>query len=88
LPVWIKLMAGLGATSFSAPMPESLQEITIDYPSGLRAEAGCSEEIVSLAVPQGAEPPMKPGCGGATVEGIVERASDWIRDLVNGGRSN
>ena len=88
LPVWSKLMAGLGATSWSAPMPESLQEISIDYPSGLRAEAGCADEIISIAIPLGAEPPMKPGCGGSTpVDTIVERATDWIRDLVNGGNS-
>jgi penicillin-binding protein 1B len=88
LPVWAKLMAGLGGTSWSAAMPESLQEISIDYPSGLRAEAGCADEIISIAVPQGAEPPMKPGCGSTPVENIVERASDWIRDLVNGGQSH
>jgi penicillin-binding protein 1B len=83
LPVWSHLVAGLGATSWSAPMPESLQEIWIEYPSGLKAEPGCAEELISIAVPQGAEPPMKPGCGGAPLDSFVERATDWIRDLVN-----
>jgi penicillin-binding protein 1B len=83
LPVWSKLMAQLGTTSWSAPMPESLQEIWMEYQTGLRAEPGCAEELISIAIPQGVEPPMKPGCGGTTIDSLVERASTWIRDLVN-----
>jgi hypothetical protein len=49
----------------------------------LRAEPGCAEELISIAIPQGVEPPMKPGCGSNPVDTLVERASSWIRDLVN-----
>lgn len=83
LPVWSRLIAGLGAASWSAPLPESLQEVLIEYPSGLRAEPGCAQELISIAVPAGTEPPMKPGCGGTPIDSLVERATDWIRDLVN-----
>ena len=38
LPVWARLMAGLGTTSWNAPMPESLAETWIDYGSGLRVD--------------------------------------------------
>ncbi|MBV8805541.1 MAG: penicillin-binding protein 1B, partial [Sinobacteraceae bacterium] len=34
LPVWARLMAGLGTTSWNAPMPESLAETWIDFPTG------------------------------------------------------
>jgi penicillin-binding protein 1B len=83
LPVWSRLMAAMGASSWSAPMPESLHEIWIEYSTGLRAEPGCADELISIAIPLGVEPPMKPGCGGTPIDTFVERASQWIRDLVN-----
>jgi len=83
LPVWARLMAGLGTTSWEAPMPESLAETWIEYSSGLRVEKGCSEDAVPVAVPVGTEIAMKPGCGGSTLQSIVERAGEWIRDLMH-----
>jgi penicillin-binding protein 1B len=62
LPIWAHIMAGLGTTSWNAPMPDSLAEIQIEYPTGLRAVPGCAEDLVAIAVPAGAELPAKPGC--------------------------
>jgi penicillin-binding protein 1B len=62
LPVWAHIMAGLGTTSWNASMPDSLSEVQIEYPTGLRAAAGCAEDLVALAVPAGVELPAKPGC--------------------------
>src|SRR5690606_11322150 len=36
LTVWSRLLAGLSTTSWNSPMPESLTEVTIDYPTGFR----------------------------------------------------
>jgi penicillin-binding protein 1B len=84
LPIWARLMAGLGTTSWDAPMPESLAETWIDYSSGLRVDKSCSDDnAVPIAVPVGTELPMKPGCGGNTLQSIVERAGEWIRDLLH-----
>jgi penicillin-binding protein 1B len=83
LPVWSRLMAGLGTTSWNAPMPESLAETWIEYSSGLRVEKGCSDDAVPIAVPVGTQLPTKPGCNGSAVESMVERAGEWIRELMH-----
>jgi len=85
LPVWARLMAGLGTTSWNAPMPESLAETWIDYPTGLQVEAGCSSEAAPIAVPVGTQIPMKPGCGpqGNGIAEIVKRAGEWLRDIMH-----
>jgi penicillin-binding protein 1B len=84
LPVWSRLMAGLGTTSWDAPMPESLAETWIDFGSGLRVEKNCADEnSVPIAVPVGTELPLKPSCGGNSLQSIVERAGEWIRDLMH-----
>jgi penicillin-binding protein 1B len=84
LPIWARLMAGLGTSSWDAPMPESLAETWIDYSSGLRVDKSCSDDnAVPIAVPVGTELAMKPGCGGNSLQSIVERAGEWIRDLMH-----
>jgi penicillin-binding protein 1B len=83
LPVWARLMAGLSTTSWDAPMPESLAETWIDYDSGLRVDKDCSNsDSVPIAVPVGIELPLKPDCGNR-LQSIVERAGEWIRDLIH-----
>jgi penicillin-binding protein 1B len=84
LPVWARLMAGLGTTSWDAPMPETLAETWIDFGSGLRVDKDCSDkDSVPIAVPVGTELPMKPDCGPSKTQSIVERAGEWIRDLMH-----
>jgi penicillin-binding protein 1B len=82
LAVWSRLMAGLQTNSWSAPLPEDVAEVSIEYPTGLQVEAGCADDVVSIAVPLGGEPPMKPGCGSGPVESILERAGEWVRDIM------
>jgi penicillin-binding protein 1B len=86
LPVWARLMAGLGTTSWNVPMPESLAETWIDYPTGLQVEAGCSStESAPIAVPVGTQIPLKPGCGPESrgIGEIVKRAGEWLRDIMH-----
>jgi penicillin-binding protein 1B len=67
LPIWAHLMAGIGTSSWDAPMPESLKQVTIDYASGLRAQPDCSSDLVSIVVPLDADLPIKPECGGSEI---------------------
>jgi penicillin-binding protein 1B len=87
LPVWSRLMAGLGTTSWNTPMPEALAETWIEYPTGLMVESGCSTDAVPIAVPVGTQIPMKPGCNGAQegngLSEIVKRAGEWLRDIMH-----
>ncbi len=82
LPVWARLMAGLQETSWDAPMPESLAETWIDFTSGQRVEKGCTQDAVPVAVPVGTQLPLKPGCGPTGLQSIVERAGEWLRDII------
>src|SRR6185369_11601796 len=63
LPVWARLMAGLGSRSWDAAQPDSLIEVHLEYASGLRALPGCAEDLIAVSVPAGAQLPGKPGCG-------------------------
>jgi penicillin-binding protein 1B len=88
LPVWARIMAGLGTSSWNAPMPESLAEVHIEYPTGLRAVQGCAPDIVAVAVPADATVPPRPGCGfpegaSSTSTGLIDRAQQWLRSVVH-----
>jgi penicillin-binding protein 1B len=90
LPVWAHIMAGLGTSSWSSPMPDSLAEVHIEYPTGLRVVPGCAQDIVAVAVPGDAALPPHPGCGfreSAAVPNTppgnpLQRAESWIKSLV------
>ena len=83
LPVWAHLMGSLGTTSWNAPMPESLAEVQIEYPSGLRVVPGCAEDIVAVAVPAGTELPAKPGCGFPAAQ---TPANDPVSTLIDSAK--
>jgi penicillin-binding protein 1B len=88
LPVWARIMAGLGTSSWNAPMPESLVEAHVEYPTGLRAVPGCATDIVAVAVPADTAVPPRPGCGlpeggSSTSTGLIDRAQQWLRGVVH-----
>jgi len=83
LPVWARIMAGPQETSWDAPMPEALAETWIDYDSGERVEKGCSQNAVPIAVPVGTQLPLKAACGNNSIQSIVERAGEWLRDIIH-----
>jgi penicillin-binding protein 1B len=87
LPVWARLMSGLGTTSWNAPMPEDLAEAWIDYPTGQQLVQGCTGDPTPIAVPIGTQIPMKPECEqqqhGNAIESIVKRAGEWLRDIMH-----
>ncbi|MEZ5531367.1 MAG: penicillin-binding protein 1B [Steroidobacteraceae bacterium] len=76
LIVWQKIMSALDTTSWQPPMPESLEDMAIDYASGLRVTTGCSQDEVVVAVPRGTPTPYMAGC--APPSGIV----DWLRGII------
>ena len=89
LPVWARLMSTLGTTSWNAPLPESLAETWIDFPTGLQVQQGCaSNDSTPIAVPVGTQIPLAPQCaaqnnGNNGIGEIVKRAGEWLRDLVH-----
>ncbi len=86
LPVWSRIMAGLGTSSWNAPMPESVAEVHIEYPTGLRAAPGCAQDIVAVAVPADAVVAPHPGCGfpeSTAATSLLRRAEHWVQRIVH-----
>ncbi|HEV2228068.1 MAG TPA: penicillin-binding protein 1B [Steroidobacteraceae bacterium] len=87
LPVWTRIMAALGGSSWNAPMPEGLVDMQIEFATGLRVLPGCSDDRVTVAVPAGTQVPAKPGCGfpdsGNPVATFIDRTQQWLRNLVH-----
>jgi penicillin-binding protein 1B len=80
LAIWSHLMAGLGGASWNSPVPESLQEVSIDYPSGLRVRPGCPADPVSIVIALKTDLQWKPGCE-SSEEGLLDRAGKWLRSF-------
>src|SRR6185437_11308054 len=92
LNAWSHLMADISTSSWDAPIPDDLQQVTIDYPTGMRADGSCSADLVTVPVPQGTNPPVKPGCppmmplgaAAASSDGsVLQRAGKWLQGLVH-----
>jgi penicillin-binding protein 1B len=83
LPVWSRLMRSIGTTSWSTPLPEGLEDRSIEFMTGLAAEQRCGgEDLVMVAVPSGTELPAKPGCEPSVFGELGERAREWWRGIV------
>ena len=80
LQVWARIFGGLDTTSRNAPLPESLVSVPVEFATGLRAAPTCGDDVVTVAVPVGAEPQWKPGCEEG--ESLVEKAGEWLRDMI------
>lgn len=88
LSVWSRVMADLHTISWPAFPPESLEEVSVDYKTGLRIEPGCATstqpiEVSTIAVPRGRPVPFMPGCGApAQPPGVVERVEGFLRGII------
>ena len=83
LPVWSRLMRSIGTTSWSAPLPEGLEDVSIEFMTGLAAKPSCGgEDLVTVAVPTGTQLPAKPGCETSAFGELGERAREWWRGIV------
>jgi penicillin-binding protein 1B len=82
LAVWSRLMSSIGTTSWSAPLPEGLEEVWVEFPTGLKARADCGEVPISIAVPRGTMLPVREGCEVGVFGEIGERARDWWRNIT------
>ena len=83
LPVWSRLMRSIGTTSWSAPLPEGLEDTSIEFMTGLTANPRCGgEDLVMVAVPTGTQLPARPGCESTVFGELGERAREWWRSVV------
>jgi penicillin-binding protein 1B len=83
LPVWSRLMRSIGTTSWSAPLPEGLEDVSIEFMTGQAAQQQCGgEDLVMVAVPSGTQLPVRPGCETSLFGEIGDRAREWWRSVV------
>jgi penicillin-binding protein 1B len=78
LSVWSRFMGSIKTRSWIEPLPESLQEVTMDFASGKAATSACSDDVITVVVPKGTELPIHEGCK----QGIVES----LKKIFGGGK--
>lgn len=83
LAIWTQLMRRLDTRSWDAIAPESLEEVNIEFATGLAARVDCGGvDLVTVAVPRAADVPEKPGCSDNPVEDLANRAREWWRGVT------
>jgi penicillin-binding protein 1B len=80
LSVWTEIMRALASGGYDAAPPEGLEDLTVDYISGLGADASCGDAL-QVPVPVGTQVPMLPGCA-TGIERLRDDAVQWFRDLI------
>ncbi|HUG99580.1 MAG TPA: penicillin-binding protein 1B [Gammaproteobacteria bacterium] len=85
LPIWVDIMAGVGAGEFLPVSADGLVEVEIEFASGLLARGGCADTVV-VPVPLDATLYSKRGCAPAGVEGDnpLEQGIEWLRRVLRG----
>ncbi len=82
LAVWSQLMGSLNTSPLDLFLPESLEEATIEYQSGLRANAGCASDVLDVAVPRGATIEQKAGCESRALGSLGQRISGFVEGMI------
>jgi len=82
LRIWAPLIADLrGSSPYRPPMPDTLDEVWIEYGSGLMATERCAD-AVQLALPIDTELEAKPGCG-LGLSTIGRSVRQWVDRVVH-----
>jgi len=83
LAIWSRVLADLGTTSWSAAMPESLNEVSIDYFTGLQIEGACANaDTIRIGVPPSTQLAKKPGCIAAAAPSPAGRLVERLRAII------
>jgi penicillin-binding protein 1B len=73
--VWKRIFEGISASSVNLEMPEEINMVWIDQPSGLRSEKRC-KNAVELPFIRGSEPQQYAGCEAGS-------PLDWLKNIFN-----
>ncbi|HEX9707032.1 MAG TPA: penicillin-binding protein 1B, partial [Steroidobacteraceae bacterium] len=81
LPLWSNVMSGIAQEPWEAPMPSTLEEVWIDYATGLIPDAECAQEMIAVAVPRNTI--LEHGeCSAAGLDVFAKRVRDWWRRMT------
>ena len=73
--VWRRIFEGISASSVNLEMPEEINMVWIDQPTGLRSDKGC-KNAVELPFIRGSEPQQYAGCD-------ARSPLDWLRNIFD-----
>ena len=77
LRIWSSLVGSLApSTGFAQALPNKLEEVWLDYETGLSSYEGCGESVL-MPLPEGEAPPRLTGCGRGLRE-LGNRVRDWF----------
>ncbi len=82
LAIWAQLMGTLDTSSLDLFIPESLEERSIEYRTGLLADSSCGDETLSVALPRGTPLVPKPECLQGPLENLGQRAGEWLQGII------
>ncbi|MGH8222544.1 MAG: transglycosylase domain-containing protein, partial [Woeseiaceae bacterium] len=81
LPIWSRLIAGLGSAPLLLPGRPDLRSVWLDYDTGLLVNRRCAA-AVHLALPADAELGRQAGCG-SDASRIAQAAREFLQDLLD-----
>jgi penicillin-binding protein 1B len=81
LSIWAPMMADIGGASYAPVLPANLQQVWIDYESGLLAGPRCGDPTL-LALAPDSQLQVKPGCG-FDLRLMGKRTLEWLDSVIN-----
>ncbi|AMN48455.1 penicillin-binding protein 1B [Steroidobacter denitrificans] len=88
LAVWSRLMGSIDTASWSAALPEGLEETWIEFATGLAARPGCGDDVILIAVPRDTRIPARAGCEAdpsqepANAPPLQKQAHRWWQGII------
>ena len=82
LVVWSGVMGSLPQSSYEARMPPGLDEVDIDYATGLVLDPACAGDVIRVAVPRDALLEQAESCFPAGFDSVIDRFRDWWRRVT------
>lgn len=85
LPLWSNAMAAIAQGSWQVPLPETLQEVTIDYLTGYVPDPACGEqdEAISVAIPRNIILVHADDCRPSEYDSLADRLRDWWKRVTD-----
>jgi penicillin-binding protein 1B len=81
LPLWSNAMSRIAQKSWDAPMPATLEEVWIDYATGLIPDPECTQEMIPVVVPRNTLLEHD-ACSSSDLDGFAKRIHDWWRRIT------
>jgi penicillin-binding protein 1B len=85
LPVWARLVAGLGDASYETLPADGLRDMSFDYYTGMMAAYGCGDPV-NLPLPTNTVLPANTRCAGGgddLLENLADGAMQWLKEVLN-----